>query len=937
MKLDFIGEAQLEFLKEGQYIEKGETPEQRITEIVDRVREYEPMYKWEGLADLIQEMIEKNYLSLSTPGFSNFGRKPKPGANTVPLPASCNIITVGDSIQSIALSNAEVKMLSKLGAGVGSNYVLVSEKGTELSEGFYTNPKLDWIEDDVRAAQKVSQGAKRRGYDTPFILITDKEFDDLMARIDKNNPDKGDPLINNTVGIVIPEGFWQEIDNGNKEYQRRIIKSLKQKQKTGRVYLLDIENCNKNCSPVYKKLGLKIQATNICCVTGEQLVATKYGFKNVKELSDLNIPLNLFDNENIYDSSAMLYRGYWDTYKVTLKNGMTHTITPNHNLVVRDKNRKIYNKSIDTGLSVGDKVLIQTNKGLFGKRNETGLAFLLGLFLGDGSNVSFNSTQISLWENDFDLLNEIEEICKEFYNRKGVRLHHTNKLPKFIDKSTGDSDVNKKSLTTSIFNNNGFHFKKGEIPNWIWDANEETHWQMLRGLLYADGTIGDYNKGKSFGQPINLSLASIDYNLLQKIQLIAVNLGLNVKIYNHRKAGKQELPKNDGSGDKALYETKSLYRLVLSNKNDLLKIEDNTKFLSRKGVEIERKDYRDNSHKSSEIISIEYQGKQDVYCPTVDSDKHLWICNGVITSNTEFIQPLFEDMTSVCVIAAINAVHWDKIRKRPDMIKAAYYFLDIMNEEYVKLTKDIPFMERAHKAARDKRDIGLGVIGFHELLQSKDFAYGDMYSRNLNKDIFRTLRTIGEEATYQMGVDVGVPALCKEAGMIRRNCSLNMVAPNKSTSFISNDTSGGIGPFTSNITFRALAKIQHVSKNKNLKIKLIQKNKDTREVWDSIVDNNGSVSHLDFLSDHEKDVFKTFEEISPKDLIDLAADRQEFIDMGQSLNLMFRPNYSIKDIYEIHRYGFKKGIKTFYYGYNSAHAALEKAGKSWDDCVSCAD
>lgn len=568
MKLEFIKEAQLEFLKEGQYIEKGETPQQRIGEILDKVKEYEPMYKWEGLSDLIGEMIDKNYLSLSTPGFSNFGRKPKPGSNTVPLPASCNIITVGDSISSIALSNAEVKMLSKLGAGVGTNYTRISQKGTELSEGFFTNPKLDWIEDDVAAAQKVSQGAKRRGYDTPFISILDLEFDDLMKRIDKLNPDETDPLINNTVGVIIPEGFWKELDGGNKEFQRRIIKALKEKQKHGRVYLLDIENCNKNSSPVYEALKIKVEATNIC---------------------------------------------------------------------------------------------------------------------------------------------------------------------------------------------------------------------------------------------------------------------------------------------------------------------------------------------------------------------------------TEFIQPLFEDMTSVCVISAINLVYWDIIKENTLMIKAAYYFLDIMNEEYIKLTKGIPFMERAHKAAKDKRDIGLGVLGFHELLQMKGFAYGDMFSRKLNKDIFKTLRELGEEATYQMGLDVGSPRLCKEAGMVRRNCSLMMVAPNKSTSFISGATSGGIEPFMSNVFMKSLAKIQHVFKNRHLEKILSDKGFDTRKVWESIEDTNGSVAHLTFLSDHEKDVFKTFAEISPKDLIDLAADRQEYIDMGQSLNLMFRPNYTIKDIYEMHRYGFDKGIKTFYYGYPTAHAAIEIKGESWKTCISCAD
>lgn len=568
MTLEFLKDPQIEFLREGLYIEENETPQQRVKEIVNRVKDYEVMYNYPNLSVLIEEMIDKNYLSLSTPVFSNFGRKKKEGQNTQPLPASCNIVTVGDSIQSIALSNAEVKMLSKLGAGVGSNYTKVSEKGTKLSEGFYSNPKLDWIEDDVRAAQKVSQGAKRRGYNTPFISILDKEFDDLMLRVDKTNPDKGDPLINNTVGVSLPIGFRKELDNGNKEYQRRMIKALKQKQKTGKVYLLDVENCNENCSPVYKKLGLTIEATNIC---------------------------------------------------------------------------------------------------------------------------------------------------------------------------------------------------------------------------------------------------------------------------------------------------------------------------------------------------------------------------------TEFIQPLFKDMTSVCVISAVNAVYWDEINKRPDMIGAMFYFLDILNEEYIKLSEGIPFMERAREAASKKRDIGLGLVGFAELLQMKGYAYGDIYSRKLNKEIFETIRACGEKATKDMAIHLGAADICKKAGLVRRNASLMMVAPNKSTSFISGATSGGIEPFMSNIFVKSLAKIQHVFKNKNLEKVLSKYEKNTIETWDSIQKNNGSVQHLKFLTPQEKDIFKTFSEISPKDIIDLAADRQVYIDMGQSLNLVFRPNYSMKDIYEIHKYGFNKGIKTFYYGYPSAHAAMEKDGEKWDDCVSCSD
>ena len=935
MTLNFLQAPQIEFLREGKYILDTESPQERFQQIVDKVREYEPLYS-EGLADRISYMVDKNILSTSTPVLSNFGRPKDPNRNSQDLPASCYIVTCGDSIVDIYNSIGQVAVASKLGGGVGSDFQLVSQKGTELSEGFYSNSKLDWIEDSVGAGQKVSQGAKRRGYNTPFISIDDNDFDELMKRIDKTNPNKTDRLINNTIGIILPRGFRQRLQK-DKEAQRRYMLVLKARKATGKVYILDVENANKNSSPVYKKLGLDVATTNICCVTGEQLVATKEGFKTVKELSDLNNALELFDNEGVYSSTAMLYRGYADVYEVNLKNGMSHTITANHELVVRDYNRNTIQKSIDTGLNVGDKVCIQTNKGLFGKRHEPGLAFLLGLFLGDGNQTSYNSTQVSIWENDFDLIDEVESICEEFYNREGINLHHSNKIPKFLEATTGDSVVKKKKLITSIFNNNGFAFKKGTIPHWILDADEDTLWQLLRGLLYSDGTVGDYNTGKSFGQPVNLSLASIDLELLKKLQIIFANLGLKFKIYNLREGGKQMLPKNDGTNSYGEYNTKPIYRLVLSNKNDLLELEKHTNFLSRKGVKLEDKLYRDNSQKSSEIISIVHKGMQDVYCPTVDSDKHLWICNGLITSNTEFLQPLFPDLTSVCVISALNLVHWDEIEKNPQMIKDAFMFLDIVNEEYIKLSEGIPFLEKAHNSAKKKRDIGLGALGFAELLQMKGFAYGDMYSRALNKKIFSTIRKHGEEYTQEIGAKLGSPEYCQKAGMVRRNASLMMIAPNKSTSFISKATSGGFEPFMSNTFLKSLAKIQYVWRNPNLEKVLEQYGKNTNDVWDSIQSNNGSVAHLDFLTQREKDIFKTFAEISPKDIIDLASDRQEFIDMGQSLNLIFRKNYTMKDIYDIHKYAWDNGIKTLYYAYNSAHAALEKEGESWDTCVSCAD
>ena len=930
-------EEAVKFLQNKKYLEDGETIEQRIDGICSVIARHELSYNEPGLAERIKGYINDQILIPSTPQWSNVGRSYKGSAN---LPASCYILGVENSIQGIYKSFGETAMMSKLGGGIGSSYINVVDKGTKLEEGFYSNSKLDWIEDGLRSSQKVSQGAVRRGYSVPSILITDVEYYDFIERLDKKNPDAKDPLVRNTGCIVLPKTFWEDFET-DPELKKRFLLLIQKRKSKGKIYILDIANCNINHSEVYEKLGMEVNATNICCVTGDQIVATEDGFKTVKQLSDSNQPLKLFDNEDLHDSTAMLFRGNADVYKVTLSNGMSHTITSNHELVVRDRNRKVYQQSIDTGLKVGKKVCIQSKKGLFGKRNEPGLAFLLGLFLGDGNKQSENGVRISIWENDFDLTKEIESICEEFYNRADTVISANNELPKFVNGHTGDSLVKRKNLYTTVFNRSGFEFKKGTIPSWIWDADEETQWQLLRGLLYADGSVGDYNKGKSFGKPINLSLVSIDLTLLKNLQLITSNLGLKFKVYDFKDAQTSSLPKNDGTGEYSDYESKRSYRLILSNKNDLLVLEENTKFLSRKNVILEKRKYRDNSHKSSEIISIEHEGKQDVYCPTVDSDKHLWICNGFITSNTEALTALDPRYSFVCMLASQNLMKYDVIKKDPQITKDCFMFLDIMVTEFIDLTEGIPFMEKARRSAIEKRDIGLGTMGLTDLFRSKGYAFGDLDSRRLNKEIYKFMRDCGEEYTREAAEILGSPQLCVDAGMVRRNVSLMMIAPNKSTSFLPGETQGvsqGIQSRVSNYYSQELAGFEAVVKDQFLMEELEAIGKNTEETWGKILSNNGSVQKLEFLSEKQKSVFKTASEVSPKDLIDLAADRQVYIDMAQSLNLFGRPQYTTKDVYDIHRYAFSKGIKTLYYYFAQGHASIEvDDGSLWNQCEACAD
>ena len=416
------GEEQIQFLKNKNYLTEGESLEDRINDFHKTVKKYEAKYS-DGLADRIKDLIEKQILSPSTPQWSNFGREMR--GNTTPLPVSCNIINYPNSISGIYYSHGEAAMLSKLGAGVGANFDNLCEKGTKIDEGFYTNPKLDWIEDFVGTTQKVSQGSQRRGYGVPFISIEDREFYDIMDRVSKENSNKHDTLVDNNIGILLPKGFRDKVRNGDKEAQKRFLTVLQERKDTGKIYLVDEDNLNKNKSEVYSKLGHVVNSTNICV-----------------------------------------------------------------------------------------------------------------------------------------------EACT----------------------------------------------------------------------------------------------------------------------------------------------------------------------------------------------------------------------------------PSYDDKTFACVLTSLNLKHWDIIKKNPQIIKDAVMFLDIVVEEYIRLTEGIPFLDKVRKSSIEKRDIGLGTLGFHELLQMNNMAFGDLRSRVLNKEIYKTIRKYADEASEEMANKLGAPLMCREAGINKRNVSLMMCAPNKScatpdTKFISEDNS----------------------------------------------------------------------------------------------------------------------------------------------------
>ncbi|MGB2224920.1 MAG: ribonucleoside-diphosphate reductase subunit alpha [Polaribacter sp.] len=308
---------------------------------------------------------------------------------------------------------------------------------------------------------------------------------------------------------------------------------------------------------------------------------------------------------------------------------------------------------------------------------------------------------------------------------------------------------------------------------------------------------------------------------------------------------------------------------------------------------------------------------------------------------TEIMLPSNDEWSFVCCLSSINLLHYDKW-KDTDAVETLTYFLDAVMEEFItklEVFKDSPnkddqltfnFMEKAYNFAKSNRALGLGALGWHSLLQSKMLSFDSQEAYNLNNEIFKLIKEKSYKASEEMAKKYGEPEVLKGYG--RRNATLNAIAPTTSSAFILGQVSQGIEPIWSNVYVKDIAKIKTTIKNPILENVLEEKGRNTPDVWRSIRDNDGSVDHLDFLTEHEKDVFKTYAEIDQKVIVYQAANRQNYIDQGQSINIMAHPDMPIKDLNDVYVTAWRLGVKSMYYQHSMNAAQKFKQKK---ECASC--
>jgi ribonucleoside-diphosphate reductase alpha chain len=901
------------FLSRG-YLE--ESAEQRISNIAHTA---EKILKIEGFANKFEEYMSRGFYSLSTPVWVNFGKNRG-------LPISCYGSNIDDSMDSILNAGREIGLMSKYGGGTSAYLGNIRPRGSKISTGGAADGPVHYarLYDTVIDVSKQSEA--RRGACAVWLPI---EHDDISDFLDIGS--EGNPIQNLQFGVTITDKWLEEMKNGDAKKRKIWAKVIQRRSEFGFPYIMFKDNTNNN-SP-YKDLGLEITASNLC-LTADQRVVTSKGYLTVQELYESGEDLTLFDGEKAVSSTPMILRDSdSEILKITFDNGMSQKVTPNHGMALMNDDRGKIERVEAKDLKIGDYIAIQTNKGLFGELDMQDEAYLLGLYQSDGTQ-NKDLIMLDVWENDFDLIDDIQDKFNNIHYKYKCDTYQTmnnfskkectiNRPPaQFFECKTGQSKVRKKRLTAKTLKKS-LNFEKGYVPSWIWESNEETIWAYLKGLLYADGTAFLSN---SDGNPIQIAYADINKGFLEELQILFTNLGISCSIKMLRKSGKNFLP--DGKGGYKYYDTKDCWRLIFSSKNDALLIEEKTSFLSRKGIKLEEREYRDNTKKRTKVVSIQTLENEPVYCPTVHSDEHIFVSNGVKTFNCSEIQlPTDSFHSFVCCLGSINLLHWDEIEKT-DAIETYTLFLNAVMDEFIFKSYNMPGMKRAWRFASEHRAIGLGVLGYHSMLQSKRIPFESIKTKQYNERIFKILKERSDETSKKLYETNPQKYKCIRPGFA--NSTLIAIAPTKSSSFILGQVSMGIEPIKSNYFIKDLAKIKTIYKNPYLTEELEKYGMNTNEIWDSILKKDGSVQHLDFPT---KEVFKTFLEISPKEIVLQAAQRQKYIDQSQSLNLMIHPSISAKDINQLYLYAHEEGVKTLYYQFSQNSAQV--FSRNILECVNC--
>jgi len=749
------------------------------------------------------------------------------------------------------------------------------------------------------------------------VNVTDKFIKALLA---DEMFDLIDPHSKGVRETVRARDIWEEL--------------LETRALTGEPYIFKIDTANKALPETQKDLGLEIKGSNIC-LSGSTRLLTDRGMIKIEDLQ--NKTFNIFNGEGeMKPSFAFKTSEKENVFRLTLNNGQIIDLTGNHVLeakkVFGDKNRYHEYVEMEAQNMVGELVTPFLGNGFWEGTSEIDelTAQLYGFIQGDGTFEKWDDENV----HAVTIINNEPEV-KSFIFDNEDHFGYTITIH-----ASGTIRLSGKEFISGL-ENFGFSFNilpERNLPDGIWNLSSKLVKLFLNGLFSANGSaIRKYNRIAHLGTCEALSV---------ELQNILIALGFAA----YRTTGEpQEIEWPNGT-----YISKPNFSVNISSKWGFQKFQQEIGFLhNHKMIESNLEGEPEGSVRSSRVVSVEYIGEFEVY-DFNEKETHWGWANGFKTHNCiEITLPSSEDRTFVCCLSSLNLEKYDDWIDT-NLISDLVTYLDNVIQYFIEKSPDA--LSKAAYSARMERAIGIGTMGWHSYLQSKNIPFeGGGFGSGIQQThmMFKRMKDQGVKQSQILAVERGEPDDMKGSGL--RNSALFAIAPNSNNSVILN-VSPSIEPVSGNTYSQSTRAGTFTVKNRHLdrllnKIALNLLESDdliedwVSDQWKDIIAHDGSVQHLGYLSIAEKEIFKTAFEIDQHWVIEQADARAEHICQSQSLNLFFPSGVSRKYYNSVHLKALTaKYIKSLYYsrmerGINAdvVKDIERKVIEDWtgDDCAAC--
>lgn len=822
--------------------------------------------RWEKL--FFDELWD-GILSPATPALSNTGTDR--GMNV-----SCSGQFVGDSVVSFYDGLKEMALLSKNGFGTSADFSSIRPRGAAITAGGEASGPVPVMEDFFTTASKISQGGNRRGAVAGYLDIEHPDWDEAIDLLNREPDGKN-------FGWTVRDSFVEALKVGDAEANRRFTRAMYTKLITGKGYFFFVDKANRHRPEMYKDLGLDIKATNLC-VAPETLILTDKGYQVISE--QVNKQVNVWNGSEWSEVTVRKTGTNQKLLKVTLDSGLVLECTPEHKFYVQDGySPKTIREVRAKDLQKGNK-LIKLETPVIRGEQKLNNAYANGFYTGDGCDVEGKS-RIYLYGAKRKLLDRFPNRSQHYVQDKHDREYF------YVD-----------GLQPKFF-----------VPNSSYTVKSRLNW--LAGLLDADGCLTVNGSNQS------LQVASTNKDFLVEVSLMLQTLGVQSKVRVLHEAGPRLMP--DGRGGKAYYECATTYRLLISS-NGLYALLG----LGYKSYRMEfshAKPQR-NAEQFVKVTSVEDTGRvDDTYCFT-EPKKHLGVFNGILTGQcTEIMLHSSEEYTYSCILASMNLVNWDVIKER-NSVFIATVFLDCLCEDFIRNSEGVPGLEKVREFTIKGRAIGLGAMGFHTYLQGKRIAYESLEAQFLANEMAKHIQEESLRATKYLAERFGEPEWCKGYGV--RNTHRVAYAPTKSTALLMGGVSESWSPDPGMVfdMFSTVGELRRIPPR--FYELMIERGQYTEETIRSIINNVGSVQHLDWLTPEEKQVFRNAYEVDQFVILRHSVRRQQYTCQGQSLNFFVAEEGTEDIIANLMTEVFlNENILSQYYFYSKSGVVVP------DECLSC--